>query len=427
MNPLFLAIQGKGIGKTVARLRTLGMRYGLAPSKMDQALERFARVLAHYRCGASFPITAAALARSRGVVEKYQARDIEFAVHGYRHIDHSQLSPDRQAADFSSARRLFEARGVACWGFRSPYLRRNEATLEAIREAGFLYDSSDSLAWDVVNGGGSEAYAKALAFYGARPAGDYPALPKLAAGLVEIPYCLPDDESLIERLHFEDDQARSRPWLDILAETHRRGELFTLGLHPERIFLCEVPLRNVLEKARGLSPGVWVARLDEIAKWWKRRSALEPVVGFSWPDEYWLNTRPLKGLTLLGRAVEMVRPPREWHGGWTQVKGSGVRFKSPLRPFIGITPRSEAGLAGFLRQQGYIVEFTETRSNYSVFLDRPKFADEDERGLLADLDGGDSPLVRFGRWPDGAQSALSITGDIDALTLWDYGLRALGR
>jgi hypothetical protein len=32
----------------------------------------------------------------------------------------------------------------------------------------------------------------------------------------------------------------------------------------------------------------------------------------------------------------------------------------------------------------------------------------------------------LGRWPHNTGSALAITGDIDALTLWDYGLRYLG-
>jgi hypothetical protein len=32
----------------------------------------------------------------------------------------------------------------------------------------------------------------------------------------------------------------------------------------------------------------------------------------------------------------------------------------------------------------------------------------------------------LGLWPAGARSALAVTGDIDALTLWDFGLRLLG-
>jgi hypothetical protein len=31
-----------------------------------------------------------------------------------------------------------------------------------------------------------------------------------------------------------------------------------------------------------------------------------------------------------------------------------------------------------------------------------------------------APLVKLGRWPDGAKSALCLTGDLDALSLVDY-------
>ncbi len=63
---------------------------------------------------------------------------------------------------------------------------------------------------------------------------------------------------------------------------------------------------------------------------------------------------------------------------------------------------------------------------YPFYLERPDFKPEDERPLLARIEDGDWPMLRLGRWPDGARSALCITGDIDALTLWDYGLRFLG-
>jgi hypothetical protein len=36
------------------------------------------------------------------------------------------------------------------------------------------------------------------------------------------------------------------------------------------------------------------------------------------------------------------------------------------------------------------------------------------------------PLVRLGTWPDGARSALAVTGDIDALTIWDFAARFRG-
>ena len=37
------------------------------------------------------------------------------------------------------------------------------------------------------------------------------------------------------------------------------------------------------------------------------------------------------------------------------------------------------------------------------------------------------PLLRINLWPKRARSALCITGDLDALTLWDFGLRIFGK
>ena len=43
-----------------------------------------------------------------------------------------------------------------------------------------------------------------------------------------------------------------------------------------------------------------------------------------------------------------------------------------------------------------------------------------------ELETGRFPLLRLGRWPGGAKSALAVTGDVDALTIWDYALRFFG-
>ena len=62
-----------------------------------------------------------------------------------------------------------------------------------------------------------------------------------------------------------------------------------------------------------------------------------------------------------------------------------------------------------------------------IIVMKPEARAETVERLLAQIEGGDFPLVRLGRWPNGARSALCVTGDIDALTIWDYGLRFLGR
>ena len=62
-------------------------------------------------------------------------------------------------------------------------------------------------------------------------------------------------------------------WLRILSETYHLGELFTIQLHPERIELCAKALSGILSEARALVPAVWLARMDEVAAWWRARAA----------------------------------------------------------------------------------------------------------------------------------------------------------
>jgi hypothetical protein len=42
---------------------------------------------------------------------------------------------------------------------------------------------------------------------------------------------------------------------------------------------------------------------------------------------------------------------------------------------------------------------------------------------VARVEALDTPLLRFGVWPDRARAALSITGDIDSITIQDFFLR----
>ena len=423
MKPLLIALKGKGFQNLIKRFSTISQHYGITAKKMDRTLEHFGKVLSENNAGATFPIAAAALARNPGVIEKYRIQNIEFAVHGYYHIDHSKLSYKKQVSDFTKARQLFGKLGIKSSGFRSPYLRYRGETLDAVFESGFIYDSSSSLCWDVLNGNGTDPYYQALDFYGAMSADRYPSLPKIVNGLVQIPYSLPDDESLVERLHFSNQEEMAQPWLDILRRTYEKGELFTLGLHPERIYQCEYPLAKVLEEARKLNPKIWIARLDEIAIWWLQLAKVKPLVLNPSPEEYIIKVNRPQGLKILGRNVQILNTSKEWDGRDRIVQGVSVMVKSSERPFIGVSKDSHPGLKSFLRQNGYIVEIAEPNGPHSIFLDRVNFTAEEEKPLLEKLDNLDKPMIRFGRWPKEYRSALCITGDIDALTVWDYLLR----
>jgi len=445
MNSIAVALRGKGFRKLLSRGTRILQRYGLTAAKVDREMDRFVDLLHRFECGATWPITTVALKRNPEIIEGYQAQGIEFAVHGYRHEDYSQLSAAEQLTELRQARRVFEQVGVQLQGFRSPYLRWNEDTRTALRQEGLIYDSSQGLAWDVLDGQRTAAYEHVLGFYGALPAADYPSLPGLEGDLVCIPYSLPDDEALVERLDLETQTEKGDIWLKVLRHTYELGELFTLGLHPERTTLCLEPLEAVLTRARQLEPAVWIARLDEIARWWRSRAEAVVEVTDAADGGLRLTVEGPGGVTVLARSVEVDASTIPWADGYRHVRAATFTVRAPLRPFIGLAPDASPRLASFLRQQGYIVETSNCRgaptdvvlstnvvcsqspNSYSHYFDQTEFAPEHERPLLVKIEKSDRPLVRLGRWPDGARSALAVTGDIDALTVWDYASRFLGR
>jgi hypothetical protein len=426
MDPLLNATKAKGRRALVKRVQAIGRRYGLTPRKMDQALGQFVQVLRQFNASGTFPITAVALKRNSEVIMRYQEQGIEFAIHGHRHVDHSQLSQAEQKGELNKAQQVFVEHGIRFSGFRCPYLRWNADTMTVLSQNGISYDSSQALYWDIDGDCKTGAYERVLGFYGARSATDYPALPWLEGKLVHIPYCIPDDEAIVDRLALSSPDEGTALWLGILERTHRLGELFTLGLHPERIELCQKPLTETLAAARELATAVWIARLDEIASWWRARSESRITVSVAGEGRLHLMVDGPPGTTILSQGLEVSAPTQPWAGGYEQVNACAFTLKAEKRPFIGVPSNSHARLAGFLRQQGFIVEITDDDQQHTIFLNQIDLAKQDERKLLDRLDSEQGALVRLGRWPHGARSALCVSGDVDALTLWDYGLRFLG-
>jgi hypothetical protein len=128
---------------------------------------------------------------------------------------------------------------------------------------------------------------------------------------------------------------------------------------------------------------------------------------------------------VLGRDVGISGEP--WGDGFIRVPEKEFDVRADRRPFIGVHASSPDSLVRFLREQGYILETAESGESHGYFLRREQFSASDQRPLLTELESARFPLLRLGRWPDGAHSALSITGDVDALTIWDYASRFVRR
>ena len=81
----------------------------------------------------------------------------------------------------------------------------------------------------------------------------------------------------------------------------------------------------------------------------------------------------------------------------------------------------------FLQEQGYIVDMADTAARCAIYLEAATLDRMTKVQLVNQIEASPGPLVRYWRWPNGAKSALCITGDLDALTILDYASRLFVR
>ena len=426
-NLIGTAIKGKGIKTMLYRVGSLTRRYGFTDKKMDSQLAQLIDLLREFDCQATLPVTATALARHTNLARKIQSEGIELAVHGFAHIDYSQLSLEKQIAHFHQARQIFENAGVKVTGFRSPYLRSNSDTVTALKECGFFYDSSPALVWDVAQKWETNSFRHVLSFYGAESASRFPSIPKLNNGVVRLPYSLPDDEALIERFKLTNPTDMKHIWLAMLENIYTAGELFTVGLHPERVSLCKDALRALLMKARQLSPRVWIARLEEVAEWYQELGKAFMIAQAQDEGGFNIKIQAPSRAVILFRSIDIHSANKPWANGYQQILSNEFTIPDDGKPWIGLPQQRPESLELFLRHQGFLTEISSEPAQFSYYFNQTTFQPDDQRSMLTALEDKTKPLLRLGRWPEGAQAALAVTGDVDAFTIWDYGMRIINR
>jgi len=383
----------------MSRARSIAWRFGVSPRPMEARMAHFDALTAEFGVRPTWAVTAGVLQRNPAAVHRFLERGVELAVHGPAHDDLSLRSPAGQHAGIARAARAFREAKVPFSGFRAPYLRANASTEQDLGQLGFLYSSSSPVSAD---------------------AGSAPVRPAERAGIVHLPVALPDDAELVERLRLPPAE-QAAAWRAVLDATWRRGELFTLRLNPERIYECEEALRALLADARGRRPAVWIATLDRIARWWRRRAATRLGVHELEPGRFRvvLDGDPMATLLVRNLAEGDCEP---WFGADRVARSRDFEVRCGRIPTVGVSTRSPAAVLAFLAEEGFPAERSDDAARYGAWVDVPGDA-VDESAVLAALEAADGPMVRLGRWPAGARSALSVTGDIGCMTLQDFALR----
>jgi hypothetical protein len=116
----------------------------------------------------------------------------------------------------------------------------------------------------------------------------------------------------------------------------------------------------------------------------------------------------------------------DWGDGYVALEERRITIPEGVLPFVGAASEVPADRLATLREMGYVVKHGEEAERCAVRLDAAAIAAaETDVALVAHVEKQQGPLVRFWHWPNGARSALSVTGDLDALSLADYAARLL--
>jgi peptidoglycan/xylan/chitin deacetylase (PgdA/CDA1 family) len=408
------------------RLIVLLRRYGLTASRAKKRALDCVEALAPYDCRPTFPTPGQVVGRNGAFCRQLQQLGAELAIHGYHHLDFRALSASESRNQFARAAAAYQLNGIRFDGFRCPYLGYTEQLNKTIPND-FQYSSNKAVWWDVVSpeaghgtGKGARAVFEGLSrFYQAESSKTYPAVPRMSGDLVEIPVSLPDDLQLLDGLAL-DERGMRQAWMEVLRQTHRRGELFNLLFHPESFEQCGPALEAVLREARDLQPSVWMTQLRDINRWWREKSGFTVERIQNGPISQ-LTFHCSERATVLVRNVESRERTQVWYGSYRVLEGRTLQWSPDERPFIGLAPDTPSALVAFLQEQGYIVDTGPQAPDCAIYLGPTELADFHNQVELIDfIETSSAPLTRFWRWPANARSALCVTGDLDALSLTDY-------
>ena len=438
MNLVSFSIRTKGAHNFTRRLGTVFTRFGISETPIRFALHTIIDTLRQYQGAPTFFIPAVVMGRHPELISEIAHHGAEIGIHGYVHNDYRTLNKFEQFKQTQQAISIFQKFSIPYQGFRNPYLGWTKESLDVYASLRFNYESNLAILHDVVDLSAfspllQSGFAKSLNLFQAIPCNIYTLRPHFEGDLLRIPTSIPDDEMLFDRLRITDPLEVGRIWSKVMQRVYDYGGLYTLNLHPERGILCKQALDTLLSCARSQSLPVWVARIGDIAQWWKERSGFRLNITSLGSDRWLVETTCTPRATLLARRLTVENQPvTPWYGSSVRVQSDYFTVKAPLCPCIGVSSQTPQPLLDFLNQQGYpaVRCSQEEAHTYTLYLEKPEGLgetreeqEECKRALVEQIEALEAPFLYFGCWPNGNRAALAISGDIDSVTVQDFFLR----
>lgn len=434
MNLIAFSMKTKGLRNFARRLWTVFTRFGFTETRTRAALYALIDLLRDHHAAPTFFIPAVVLQRHPALLAALARDGAEIGIHGYVHNDYRTLSAGEQYKQTEQAIAVFRAKGIPYQGFRNPYLGWTEQSLSVFSSLGMGYESNEAVIHDVIDCASLSplqqgGFEKSLQLFQAIDPCEYTLRPHFEGSLLRLPTSIPDDEMLFDRLRITDPAEIGHIWSQVMQRVYDYGGVYILNLHPERGVLCRQALATLLAYARSCPQPVWIARLDEIASWWRERTRFTLQITPLAPQRWRVEANCTSHGRLLARHLTIED---------TAIVEAPCQItyivQAERYPGIGLSPRTPPQIAALLAEQGYahMTASPEQARQFSLYLDLPEGlgktrAEQQLRcgALIHQIEQLDAPLLSFRCWPDDYQAALAISGDIDSVTIQDFFFRVL--
>src|SRR5258708_16881605 len=377
MNLVSFSIRTKGIHNFARRLGTVFTRFSFTESSIRCNLYCLIDSLKRYNAAPTFFIPAVVLSRHPALITEIADCGAEIGVQGYVHNDYRTLSESEQSKRTEKAAALFEHLQLSYQGLRKSYLGWTYESLRVYAALNIKYESNEAVLHDVVDLNKfspilRSGFDKSLALFQATPCSTYALRPHFESELLRIPTSIPDDEMLFDRLRITNPLEVGHIWSEVMQRVYDRGGLYTLNLHPERGILCKEALDTLLPYQRSRPLPVWVARIGDVAQWWKERSAFRLCITALTSGRWRVEASCSPRATLLARHLFVEeQPTTPWFGTDVCMQSHSFIVRASQCPCIGISPGTSQQVIDFLYEQGYPFMYCiqEESHNYACYLD----------------------------------------------------------
>jgi hypothetical protein len=417
-------LKSRSFQNAASRIQSIIKRYGFSTQYFKNSLNDFIQLSLNYGIVPSLPLTAKVLDRHASYFKKLQDRGVEFAVHGYKHIDYTQLNDNQTLEQLNKAIDIFKKHQIEFTGFRFPFLRRSNQKLKLLNKTKIEWDSSEVVSWSFDKPHGIIEkrwlnYQKILKTYQPFSASQTVIIPRQTNDFIEIPVSIPDDDILVERLNLNIKKIETI-WKKMLYCTYEAGEILILQAHPERFYWYKNALTQLLQIVSH-NTKIWKAPLRDIMNWWKEKKTFSIDINKISGNQYQISVNCTCRANILLKNIYLEGCRKNFWRSWNSVDKHRFVINSKTKPVIGINNKSPVEMKQYLQEEGFPVETSSHAQEYSLYLTHSgQFHEKHKIEILKKIKQCQFPLIRFWRWPENYLCCFALTGDIDAVDIMDY-------